>query len=340
MLRTEREGMHMDYIDEVRGLIRSGLNPGEPQTSGSLTLVPLFGGLLSKEYVLAAEALGEGNLEITELDGGNVPQLAAINKGSLPALLLDGEHLEGAMQNRIVNTSILLAPNAKTVLPVTCVEVGRWGYQDVSHFNVNGDVAYSRLRAKNASSVARDARTRGTRFADQGEVWDDVEAKHGDLHITESATGAMSDAYNIHRNELEAVGSHFAEPAPGQTGVIACVGGKVVALDSFDRPETLSKVWQGLVSGYAMESLRQPHFEMTADAIASFLTSAAEGEMTLHPGVGLGHEVIVTTTDVVGHALAWEPGVIHLALFPSLQPEPHDVHPDMSTPSRRRQFWS
>jgi hypothetical protein len=35
----------------------------------------------------------------------------------------------------------------------------------------------------------------------------------------------------------------FARPADGQTGMLACIGGSPVALDLFDKPETLAKMW-------------------------------------------------------------------------------------------------
>ncbi len=58
-----------------------------------------------------------------------MPQLVLKNAGTLPVLLLDGEHLEGAMQNRVLNATVLAAPEHETVIPVSCVEQGRWGYR-------------------------------------------------------------------------------------------------------------------------------------------------------------------------------------------------------------------
>jgi hypothetical protein len=57
-------------------------------------------------------------LKITELnDSGAVPQLKVMNNAELPVLILDGEELMGAKQNRIVNTSILLREKFETIIP-------------------------------------------------------------------------------------------------------------------------------------------------------------------------------------------------------------------------------
>jgi hypothetical protein len=44
-------------------------------------------------------------------------------------LLLDGEQLVGAKQNRIPNMIVLVAAQTEVTIPVSCVEQGRWGYQ-------------------------------------------------------------------------------------------------------------------------------------------------------------------------------------------------------------------
>ncbi|HXF56369.1 MAG TPA: DUF6569 family protein [Actinomycetota bacterium] len=42
---------------------------------------------------------------------------------------------------RIVTTAVLLAPGARTRLPVACVERGRWGYRERPDFEPSAGVA-------------------------------------------------------------------------------------------------------------------------------------------------------------------------------------------------------
>lgn len=101
---------------------------GDVQSHGALAVLPIMADLpAGPDYLTLGEALAAGTLTITEIsEGGSVPELAVINEGNLPVLFLDGEELAGAKQNRVVNTTILLKEHSKTVIPVSCVEQGRW----------------------------------------------------------------------------------------------------------------------------------------------------------------------------------------------------------------------
>jgi hypothetical protein len=307
--------MKMNQIAQVLNLIRSGLNPGQPHGAHGLTLVPLFGGAPAKEYLTADEAFGAGLLSIAEIGAGSVPEVAAVNSAEVPILLLDGEHIQGAMQNRVLNSTVLIAAGRKTILPVSCVEHGRWNQEEGDEFGPSEDIAYSRLRSKNAVSAARSARREGSRRVDQGEVWEDVALKHEERSVGYSPTGAMRDAYNDSRGEIDKMIAEFTTPQPGQTGTIACMSGSCVALDAFDRPETLSKLWPRLLRGYAMDALGTSPGSLPEGAVQRFLGEAASGQSTSHQGVGLGVDVMLTASNAVGHALTWEEGIVHLALF-------------------------
>jgi hypothetical protein len=59
-------------------------------------------------------------------EAGSVPELLVKNLAPSPVLILDGEELIGAKQNRIVNLAILVAAGQTLRIPVSCVEAGRW----------------------------------------------------------------------------------------------------------------------------------------------------------------------------------------------------------------------
>ena len=78
-------------IDALVGHVRTG----RPHTVGALTLVPLFTEVRLPEYQTLGYALATGELTIGEVGGGHVPELLVSNKGGLPVLMIEGEHLRG-----------------------------------------------------------------------------------------------------------------------------------------------------------------------------------------------------------------------------------------------------
>ena len=83
---------------------------GRKQSHKNLALYPLLSTYnVGLEYLLLDEALSENLIEIVEKDSdGSVPELRVMNESPQMILILDGEELVGAKQNRIVNTTILV----------------------------------------------------------------------------------------------------------------------------------------------------------------------------------------------------------------------------------------
>ena len=101
---------------------------GERTQIGGLTVFPLIGGQFrAPAYLTGPEAFEAGLLEVNELDPPEVPKLAVTNLSDLPVLLVEGEMLVGGDQNRTMNVTVLCPPQTRTVVPVSCVEAGRWG---------------------------------------------------------------------------------------------------------------------------------------------------------------------------------------------------------------------
>ena len=152
---------------------------GEPLRYRNLTLFPLLRqpAASDADYSLLEDAIHQGLARVTELnDGGSVPELRFENTGDRPVLLLDGEELVGAKQNRVPNLTIL-APAKKTLqIPVSCVEAGPLAH-DTSAFTTGSQLMYSRARAARAVHVTKSMRTTGTRRGDQAALCDDIAQK-------------------------------------------------------------------------------------------------------------------------------------------------------------------
>jgi hypothetical protein len=104
---------------------------GTPQVHRNLAVFPLLAERHQPPgYVLLDEALERKLARVTEVsEAGRVPELAFENASAEKILLIDGDELAGAKQNRVVNLSILVGAGQRLVIPVSCVEQGRWSYR-------------------------------------------------------------------------------------------------------------------------------------------------------------------------------------------------------------------
>src|SRR5262245_35303941 len=131
---------------------------GAPRAHRNLTLTPILlkdGPTLTIEAKSLEEALADGTIRVTEISAeGHVPELRVKNTDKTPVLILDGEELIGAKQNRIVNVTILVAPQSEIIIPVSCIEAGRWAYARPS-FTAAGRVLSQKIRSRKAEAVTR-----------------------------------------------------------------------------------------------------------------------------------------------------------------------------------------
>lgn len=314
--------------------------PGPAIGHRNLTLVPLSGGGHQprfQDYLLASEAIDAGVLTVTEVsESGSVPELLAVNDGDRPILLIDGEELQGAKQNRILNTSVLLPPNSKTRIPVSCVEEGRWHH--VSPIFKSGNYAPSSLRQRKSRDVHASLRTRGRAESDQGAVWESV-ADQIVAHCPASPTRAMSDAISTMGDTI----AHYQDSLPypsGACGVVAAVCGQFVAMDAFDSPSTLAAIWGRLVASYAMDAEttpEKPPKAFTANAAGFIVEQVAEQSYEAFNAVGLGQDLRFEADDVLGQGLETDGHLMHLCVFPPMAERRRSTHADprMTPPSRR-----
>jgi hypothetical protein len=266
------------------------IHVGAPVGHEALAVFPLFAephaGI---EYVLSDEAIAAGAVTVAEVsEGGSVPDLLVENLTDSLVLFLEGEELRGAKQNRVLNTSVLVAARSRTPIPVSCVEQGRWRYHS-RHF-ASGSHSSSKLRHVLMKTVSRSAREDQGHASDQGEVWKEVGRKMASLG-SHSPTAAMADTYAAYDNRL----AEFCERlkyVEGATGLAVAVGGKVVSVDVFDKPATCRKVWDLLLTGVVLDALEAgPAKEQVGEAeVQRVLASLRDAPWQEAPAVGAGEE--------------------------------------------------
>lgn len=287
---------------------------GAPVTHDKLSVFPLYLEAPAKpNYRLSEEALADGTALVEEItENGSVPNLAVNNTGETLVLFVEGQELRGAKQNRVLNTSVLIAAKTKTVLPVSCVEQGRWRYTS-KNFTSSDYHCSSKMRRVLKKSVNDSTMSGGGHTSDQGAVWHEVSRQMTSLGST-SATMAMSDTVTSHK---PAIDRHVAEVAyaEGAAGLAVVVGGKIVSVDLFDAPETCRKVWPRVVSGMAMDAME----EQSSSAVTPAEVEAALASLTTEPwqevkAAGTGEEQRSESAKWHGSVLTLNGNLVHGSL--------------------------
>ena len=106
----------MKIIQETLNL----LSCGAAVSLSNLSVMPLLTNAGNEpDYLTLDEALARGDVRVTETsEAGEVPELRLENRADQPVLLVDGEELVGAKQNRVLNLTILAPAKATITIPV------------------------------------------------------------------------------------------------------------------------------------------------------------------------------------------------------------------------------
>lgn len=299
----------------------SDIQIGQPSQFRNLTLFPLINAGTSAQaadYLLLEDGIAQGKVRVTELNlGGSVPELRLENNSDVPVLIVDGEELIGAKQNRVLNLTILVPAKQTTVIPVSCVEAGRWRMASPDLKPAN-HVMYLFGRGKRVAAVTESMRLRGTRTSNQGEVWKDIAAKATRLGAS-SPTGSMSAIYERHSSLMEEFVRSF-KWQEGQCGVAFGIGGRILGLETFDRPETMRRFFQKLVRSYALDALDGVQGGTLSGVIEeahvrAHIAQVNSAQSFMEQALGLGKDLRFGGPEVSGAALWAEGRYVHICSF-------------------------
>jgi len=287
---------------------------GPPQNYRNLTVTPLLNAKADvPDYWTLDEAFTSHAIRATEIpEVANVSEIYLENHSQRAVLLLDGEELVGAMQNRVFNVSVLARAFETLTAPVSCVESGRWSLS-TPDFRSESRAFYATGRARKAQQVTDALCKTGSRRSCQHTVWDDIEKKAVRMGC-QTHSGAMSVMYEDYASALNAYTDVF-EWVPQQVGAIFRINAQLRGLDLFDAPDTARKLMPKLIQSYALDALDDWHDVTPPLSDSAFLGIISEAATRSFPSLGEREDIRFTSRRVVGGALSAQDRIIHLAAF-------------------------
>ena len=315
-VNLEKRSMERISVENIVAEMLRGLRFGKSTEYRNMAVIPLchendtVGG-----YITLKEGLESGTLSIYEVNlYGSVPELIAVNTGHLPVLILDGEELAGAKQNRAVNTTLMVPPLSKVNIPVSCTEQGRWSYR--TKVFMDSDLIMShRTRVNRSISVTRNLVNEKRFCSDQSQVWEDIRKEAAYANVS-SPTGAMRDTFEHLRPNLEDYINAF--PVTGRrNGSMTLINGKLAGMEMISSSDKYALLHTKLIRSYATEALYSEGKEdsATAEQAVDFVEEAAQCKFERYPSVGMGEDYRFVGDRMIGSALVVNGNVVHCAFF-------------------------
>jgi len=245
---------------------------------------------------------------------GSVNSLALQNLSDQYIFIMAGEILSGAKQDRILQEDVVLPPNSnKTIVPVFCVEQGRWQYKSGKFYSKS-------LNAPIAVRQVAKARK------DQSRVWQEVNDSNMSV-AAESSTSNLSATFESEKTKKEKgrYWQYFID-IPGKNpkcnGVIILVNGKVMVADIFSNRDIFKKLWSKLLESYVAEAIRRQKKDVSSKIVTGemLLKACNMATIKLDDSPGSGKQVEISSSVVKGSGILLKNTPLHIDLFPDLGP--------------------
>lgn len=266
-----------------------------------------------------AEALEDKTLAVAEVDdGGNVPELKFNNSGNQPVFIPEGAIIVGLKQSRTVRISIVINQHEEVLVPVHCIEQGRWAFNSKAGHKSPFHL-YSRLRASNLRHSS-DSLRNGEGFhsiGSQSATWQNIQ-RHMERQNIKSPTGFAGDIFENSKKDIDRYLKTFKCPETA-TGSLAMIDEHIIGMDVFANESLLQRNFQPLISGVALEAM-DPEFGRELKnhkvvTVEQFLKSIENSKKETFKSIGNGEDVRFKGNSVLGSALINNDKVIHLEAF-------------------------
>ncbi|MFZ4590983.1 MAG: ARPP-1 family domain-containing protein, partial [Ignavibacteria bacterium] len=203
------------------------------------------------EYVSSDFAIKNGFIVVNEVDEqGSVNNLMVLNTSPHFVFFMDGDVLVGAKQNRVLNTSVLLEPQSKTNITVSCIEQGRWQHKSVN-FSKPDFIAPAKLRKQKNMNVYKSLKSGNSYYASQGDVWDNV-SHYEKIYSVKSETSDLTEVMETKMADFDKYIKYF-ECHNEANGLAMFSEDKVVSVEIFNRTNVYREYFHKLLRATAME---------------------------------------------------------------------------------------
>ena len=284
---------------------------GEPILLDSLVIEPIVSIGASEQSPLdelldLETAYAKKLVAIKEISsGGSVQEVLVCNDASVPLVILEGQGLEGAKQNRILQKTVVVPAGKTIAVPVNCVERGRWRYNS-NEFKPASFRAGPSVKMSKASAMKMEP------HALQSEVWREVselservDAYSASEDLGEILAGASREKhYNFQRAQ---------EKASDFDGFgFKVSGGRVEFIELFGRKEWARAALDKSLREWLLDSAR-------GRRPMQLPLSMLKAEWHERPSVG-DETQLLAKTECAGIAAEYKGELLHLFCAPETQP--------------------
>jgi len=303
-------------MENIKQQLQS-INISDPLHFQNLTLFAIKGSdNTAFHYITLSQAYENKVVEVKETsDEGSVSELLFINSSNTPILILEGQELLGAKQNRIINISILVPANISMVIPVSCCERSRWGFRSNRQFALSNRMTFSSARRNKLRSVNERWQDGDTASSDQQEVWQDMNVKLSKTNV-HSPTESMGDFYDTYSDQINQYVKSFASEEDDK-GIIAAINGKIISMEFFDRNITFKDNLSKIIRGLAADAIEDKKTSLiaTKQEAEDFVESIHRSKISELGSIGLGSQYKIDGDTQLGQTLIFHNQLIHFIVF-------------------------
>lgn len=272
------------------------------------------------KYISLKSAVQSKKAQVTEVsESGSVQNVKIVNHSNDFILIPQGEHLVGAKQNRIVNTSILVEPKSEIIIPVSCIEQGRWHHIRPDFIPADELVTY-KLRKHTSVTVSKNLKERGDFKSNQSSVWGFI-AKDFEKDRIHHHTSSYSE-YMKEKLSRENTQNFDLKLPANINGAAIFIGDKLLSFEYFSDKNYFDEIKERLIRAVIIDAQDYNQYELKTTADYKFIFMSNNGELfdaeQIHKksiGAGYDYKILIEAKYINGNFLVYNNEVVHMINF-------------------------